>query len=125
MDRVQRRELKLKVLLTPDEIAAVDEFRVKQRMPSRAAAARILFNERCALTAKQSPPFADSIMCSTTCPRHTRCYRGGASIGRSHACLSPAGRYAGRYREPDRPTATFVSSLFLVVDSQIEKQDEE
>jgi hypothetical protein len=42
MDRVQRRELKLKVLLTPDEIAAVDDFRVKQRMPSRAAAARVL-----------------------------------------------------------------------------------
>jgi hypothetical protein len=42
MDRVRRRELKLKVLLTPDEIAAVGDFRVKQRMPSRAAAARVL-----------------------------------------------------------------------------------
>jgi hypothetical protein len=38
MDRVRRRELKLEVLLTPDEI----DFRVKQRMPSRAAAARVL-----------------------------------------------------------------------------------
>jgi hypothetical protein len=30
-------------MLSPDELAAVDDFRFKQRMPSRAAAVRELF----------------------------------------------------------------------------------
>lgn len=34
---------RLQIMLTPDELAAVDDFRFKQRMPSRAAAVRELF----------------------------------------------------------------------------------
>jgi hypothetical protein len=34
---------RLQIMLAPDELAAVDDFRFKQRMPSRAAAVRELF----------------------------------------------------------------------------------
>jgi hypothetical protein len=34
---------RLQIMLTPEELTAVDDFRFKQRMPSRAAAVRELF----------------------------------------------------------------------------------
>jgi hypothetical protein len=34
---------RLQIMLTPEELSAVDDFRFKQRMPSRAAAVRELF----------------------------------------------------------------------------------
>jgi hypothetical protein len=34
---------RLQIMLSPEELAALDDFRFKQRMPSRAAAARELF----------------------------------------------------------------------------------
>ena len=34
---------RLQIMLSPDELEAVDDFRFKQRMPSRAAAVRKLF----------------------------------------------------------------------------------
>jgi hypothetical protein len=37
------REERLQIMLSPEELAAVDDFRFKQRMPSRAAAVRELF----------------------------------------------------------------------------------
>ena len=36
------RETRLQVMLTQDELAALDDFRFRQRMPSRAAAIRDL-----------------------------------------------------------------------------------
>ncbi len=36
------RETRLQIMLAPDELAAVDDFRFKSRMPSRAAAFREL-----------------------------------------------------------------------------------
>jgi hypothetical protein len=36
------REERLQIMLTPEELAAVDDYRFKQRMPSRAAAVRDL-----------------------------------------------------------------------------------
>ena len=39
LSRVER----LQIMLSPEEMAAVDDFRFKQRMPSRAAAVRELF----------------------------------------------------------------------------------
>jgi hypothetical protein len=36
------REERLQVMLSPDELAAVDDFRFKHRMPTRAAAVREL-----------------------------------------------------------------------------------
>ena len=48
---------RLQIMLSPDELAAVDDFRFKQRMPSRAAAVRELF--KLGLTvATQSPALA-------------------------------------------------------------------
>ena len=45
---------RLQIMLSPGELAVVDDFRFKQRMPSRAAAVRELF--KLGLTvAKQSP----------------------------------------------------------------------
>lgn len=38
------REERLQIMLTPDELAAVDDWRFKRRMPSRAAAVRELLN---------------------------------------------------------------------------------
>ena len=34
---------RLQIMLSPDELKALDDFRFKQRMPSRAAAVRELF----------------------------------------------------------------------------------
>jgi hypothetical protein len=34
---------RLQIMLSPEELAALDDFRFKQRMPSRAAAVRELF----------------------------------------------------------------------------------
>lgn len=34
---------RLQIMLSPDELSAVDDFRFKQRMPSRASAVRELF----------------------------------------------------------------------------------
>lgn len=36
------REERLQIMLSPEELAAVDDYRFKQRMPSRAAAVRDL-----------------------------------------------------------------------------------
>jgi hypothetical protein len=41
-DNLARGE-RLQIMLSPEELAAVDDFRFKQRMPSRAAAVRELF----------------------------------------------------------------------------------
>jgi hypothetical protein len=38
----KERETRLQVMLTEDELAALDDFRFRQRMPSRAAAIRDL-----------------------------------------------------------------------------------
>ena len=38
----QERETRLQVMLTEDELEALDDFRFRQRMPSRAAAIRDL-----------------------------------------------------------------------------------
>ena len=45
---------RLQIMLTPDELALVDDFRFKQRMPSRAAAVRELFSLGLSI-AKASP----------------------------------------------------------------------
>ena len=37
------REERIQFMLSPEELAALDDFRFKQRMPSRAASARELF----------------------------------------------------------------------------------
>ena len=42
MSNLTRGE-RLQIMLSPEEFAAVDDFRFRQRMPSRAAAARELF----------------------------------------------------------------------------------
>jgi hypothetical protein len=48
---------RLQIMLSPEELAVVDDFRFKQRMPSRAAAVRELF--KLGLTvATQSPALA-------------------------------------------------------------------
>ena len=41
-DRMEREE-RLQIMLFPEELQAVDDFRFKHRMPSRAAAVRELF----------------------------------------------------------------------------------
>jgi hypothetical protein len=38
------RETRLQIMLTEDELRAIDDWRFKQRMPSRAAAIRQLLN---------------------------------------------------------------------------------
>jgi hypothetical protein len=40
----QSRDERLQIMLAPDELGAVDSFRFKTRMPSRAAAVRELLN---------------------------------------------------------------------------------
>ena len=42
MSNLSRGE-RLQIMLSPEELSAVDDFRFKQRMPSRAAAVRELF----------------------------------------------------------------------------------
>ncbi len=47
--RGNAREERLQIMLSPEELSAVDDFRFRNRMPSRAAAVRELF--RLGLTA--------------------------------------------------------------------------
>jgi len=42
-NRELTRGERLQIMLSPEELAAVDDFRFQQRMPSRAAAVRELF----------------------------------------------------------------------------------
>jgi hypothetical protein len=42
MNENRARDERLQIMLSPDELAAVDDFRFKKRMPSRAAAVREL-----------------------------------------------------------------------------------
>jgi hypothetical protein len=51
------REERLQIMLSPEELEAVDDFRFKQRMPSRAAAVRELFKLGLAVMG-QSPAVA-------------------------------------------------------------------
>ncbi len=43
MPKGRLRETRLQIMLAPEELEAVDDFRYKNRMPSRAAAVRELF----------------------------------------------------------------------------------
>ena len=43
MSDEQSRGERLQIMLSPDELTVVDDFRFKERMPSRAAAVRELF----------------------------------------------------------------------------------
>jgi hypothetical protein len=52
-DNLSRGE-RLQIMLSPEELAVVDDFRFKQRMPSRAAAVRELF--RLGLTIASNTP---------------------------------------------------------------------
>lgn len=47
---------RLQIMLSPEELAAVDDFRFKQRMPSRAAAVRELFRLGLASVGIQANP---------------------------------------------------------------------
>ena len=46
---------RLQVMLSPDELAAVDDFRFKRRMPTRAAAVRELLKLGLTVTASDGP----------------------------------------------------------------------
>ena len=46
------RDERLQIMLSPEELTLVDDFRFKHRMPSRAAAVRELLNIGLAATAK-------------------------------------------------------------------------
>jgi len=46
---------RLQIMLSPEELATVDDFRFKQRMPSRAAAVRELFRLGLAAVGIQAP----------------------------------------------------------------------
>ena len=48
---------RLQIMLSPEELQAVDDFRFKQRMPSRAAAVRELFKLGLSV-ARESPALA-------------------------------------------------------------------
>jgi hypothetical protein len=41
----QNREERLQIMLTPDELQALDDFRFRHRMPSRAAAVRHILKQ--------------------------------------------------------------------------------
>lgn len=43
-DHLNQRGERLQIMLSPEELAALDDFRFKHRMPSRAAAVRELLN---------------------------------------------------------------------------------
>jgi hypothetical protein len=47
---------RLQIMLNPEELAAVDDFRFRQRMPSRAAAVRELFRLGLASVESQMAP---------------------------------------------------------------------
>lgn len=53
------RETRLQIMLDEDELTAVDDWRFKQRMPSRAAAVRRLLN--IGLKAKMNGPVERSM----------------------------------------------------------------
>lgn len=53
------RETRLQIMLDEDELAAIDDWRFKQRMPSRAAAIRRLINIGLAV---KDPASADASM---------------------------------------------------------------
>ena len=62
-DGLSRGE-RLQIMLSPEELKAVDDFRFKQRMPSRAAAVRELFriglaNTGLMITADESKKSSD------------------------------------------------------------------
>lgn len=61
-DSGERREERLQIMLSPEELQAVDDFRFERRMPSRAAAVRELF--RLGLT-QIGAPAADAGMKSS------------------------------------------------------------
>jgi hypothetical protein len=48
---------RLQIMLSPDELEALDDFRFKQRMPSRAAAVRELFKLGLSVT-RENPALA-------------------------------------------------------------------
>jgi len=53
---------RLQVMLTPEELIAVDDFRFKQRMPSRAAAVRELIRlGLCSNGSTKAPPARKSV----------------------------------------------------------------
>jgi hypothetical protein len=49
------RDERLQVMLSPDELAAVDDFRFKHRMPTRAAAVRELLKLGLTVAVSDSP----------------------------------------------------------------------
>jgi hypothetical protein len=53
-DKNLARGERLQIMLTPEELQAVDDFRFRQRMPSRAAAVRELFRLGLAAASPQS-----------------------------------------------------------------------
>jgi hypothetical protein len=62
-DNELTRGERLQIMLSPDELAAVDDYRFKQRMPSRAAAVRDLL--RLGLAAVGLKPVAAGLKSST------------------------------------------------------------
>ena len=50
------RDERLQVMLSPDELAAVDDFRFRHRMPTRAAAVRELLKLGLTVTASNGTP---------------------------------------------------------------------
>ena len=53
----EARGERLQIMLTPDELVALDNFRFKQRMPSRAAAVRELLKRGLAAEGFIAAPF--------------------------------------------------------------------
>ena len=53
----EARGERLQIMLTPDELVALDNFRFKQRMPSRAAAVRELLKRGLAAEGFTAAPF--------------------------------------------------------------------
>ena len=44
-ESTRQRAERLQIMLDPEELGAVDDFRFKKRMPGRAAAVRVLLSE--------------------------------------------------------------------------------
>ena len=55
------RETRLQIMLNEEELAAIDDWRFKQRMPSRAAAIRQLLNIALRVQQKDSEGKTDEI----------------------------------------------------------------
>ena len=53
-ESTRKRGERLQIMLDPEELDAVDDFRFKKRMPSRAAAVRELLKRTAAVGAKSS-----------------------------------------------------------------------